>query len=128
MFEEIDKSKYVSLTTFRGNGDAVSTPIWLAGSGGTYEMITSGSTGKAKRLRNNSRVTVASCNATGKVAAGAKAFDGTLQLLEGAGGDRAAAAVASRYGITSKVMSVSTGSRRSTTRTTNSASGSPSTD
>ena len=59
--------KYLSLTTFRRDGRAVPTPVWFALDGERILVWTSPSSGKAKRIRNNPRVTVAPCTARGKI-------------------------------------------------------------
>jgi uncharacterized protein len=60
--------KYVSLTTFRRDGTAVSTPVWFVAENGSLLVETDGNSYKVKRIRRNDNVTVARCNATGRVA------------------------------------------------------------
>jgi hypothetical protein len=57
----------MSLTTFRKDGRSVATPVWFAEVNGVVYVNTSPNAGKLKRIRNNSRVTVAPCNQSGKV-------------------------------------------------------------
>lgn len=64
---QLDREKYVSLTTFRRDGTPVATPVWLAVDGDHILVITDAGTGKAKRIRNNPAVTVAPCDGRGKV-------------------------------------------------------------
>jgi uncharacterized protein len=59
--------KYVSLTTFRRDGTAVSTPVWFVPENGSLLVETDGNSYKVKRIRRNDNVSVASCNATGHV-------------------------------------------------------------
>jgi PPOX class probable F420-dependent enzyme len=58
---------YLSLTTFRKTGQAVSTPVWFADVDGKLVVTTDGKSGKAKRIRNNPAVTVAPCDMRGQV-------------------------------------------------------------
>lgn len=60
-------SKYLSLTTYRKDGSAVATPVWLVRDGDRLRVITDGSSGKAKRIRNNPDVLVAPCDARGRL-------------------------------------------------------------
>ena len=60
--------KYVSLTTFRRDGTPVSTPVWFVAENGNLLVETDGNSYKVKRIRRNDNVTVATCNATGRVA------------------------------------------------------------
>ncbi len=60
-------SRYVSLTTFRRTGDAVATPVWAAPDGADLVVWTRADSGKVKRLRHTSRVTVAPCDVRGNL-------------------------------------------------------------
>jgi len=67
--------KYLSLETFKKSGDGVKTPVWFAAEPSAkldsneakLYVYTTGVSGKVKRIRNNPRVNVAPCNASGKV-------------------------------------------------------------
>jgi PPOX class probable F420-dependent enzyme len=59
--------KYVSLTTFRRDGRAVSTPVWFVRENGNLLVETDGNSYKVKRIRRNKNVAVASCNAMGRI-------------------------------------------------------------
>ena len=71
-FASLHGRKYLSIETFRKNGQGVRTPVWFAGEPDddapekVYVYSTSDS-GKAKRIRNNGRVRVAPCDVRGKV-------------------------------------------------------------
>jgi PPOX class probable F420-dependent enzyme len=64
---EIHGQRYINLATFRKNGDAVHTPIWFAEDNGHLYVMTSGKSGKSKRMRNNPQVRIAPCTMRGKV-------------------------------------------------------------
>ncbi|HLJ65862.1 MAG TPA: PPOX class F420-dependent oxidoreductase [Chloroflexota bacterium] len=69
-FSSIARSRYVSLTTFRRNGTAVPTPVWIAparGGGQRLYVLTMVGAGKLKRLRHNPAVELAPCTARGKI-------------------------------------------------------------
>lgn len=59
--------KYISLTTFRKNGAAVSTPVWFGEEGDNLYVMTRSDMGKTKRVRNNPQVQVAPCTIRGRV-------------------------------------------------------------
>ncbi len=63
----IHGQKYISLTTFRKSGVAVSTPIWFAEGNGKLYLMTRSDSGKYKRLRNNPQVRIAPCTIRGKI-------------------------------------------------------------
>ena len=64
---ELDRKRYVALTTFRRNGREVTTPVWIAGENGKTWIYTNIHSGKVKRIRNNGRARVAPCDVRGKV-------------------------------------------------------------
>lgn len=64
---EFGRSAYLSLTTFRRDGQPVATPVWFAVDGDRILVWSSASAGKIKRIRNNSRVIVAVCDYKGKL-------------------------------------------------------------
>jgi PPOX class probable F420-dependent enzyme len=51
----------MSLTTFRNNGEPVSTPVWFAQEGETLYVLSTAEAGKVKRIRRNAQVEVAPC-------------------------------------------------------------------
>jgi PPOX class probable F420-dependent enzyme len=59
---------FVSLTTFRKSGAAVSTPVWIARDGDQLIVTTPAESGNVKRLRNSSRVELQACSRMGKTA------------------------------------------------------------
>jgi len=65
--EQLGAEKYVLLTTFRRDGRAVSTPLWVVPDGAGLAFWTPADTGKVKRIRNSGRVTLAACDMRGNV-------------------------------------------------------------
>jgi PPOX class probable F420-dependent enzyme len=61
----LEAARYVSLTTWRRDGTPVATPVWQITNGDTMWVWTGATTGKARRLRVNPAVGVASCTARG---------------------------------------------------------------
>ena len=59
--------KYISLTTFRKTGAGVPTPVWFGEDNGKLYVMTRGTMGKTKRIRNNPQVKVAPSTIRGKV-------------------------------------------------------------
>jgi uncharacterized protein len=58
--------QYLNLTTFRKNGQPVTTPVWFAQEGDTLYVFTLAESGKVKRIRNNGQVEVGPCDRSGK--------------------------------------------------------------
>jgi PPOX class probable F420-dependent enzyme len=69
-FAAFEGQKYLSLETFRKNGEGVRTPVWFAAEkddAAALFIYTIGETGKFKRIRNNPRVRIAPCDMRGNV-------------------------------------------------------------
>jgi uncharacterized protein len=66
-FEAFRRHRYLSLTTFRKTGKAVSTPVWFAGDDEEIFVWTNAGSGKVKRLRNSGKVKLAPCTFNGRV-------------------------------------------------------------
>jgi hypothetical protein len=64
---EIHSQRYISLATFRKNGNAVHTPIWFAEDDNKLYFMTNSRLGKVKRIRNNPNVKIAPCTIRGKI-------------------------------------------------------------
>ena len=62
-----DREAYISLATFKRNGDAVKTPVWFALLDGKFYVFTEAKSWKVKRLGRDDRVRAAACNVRGKV-------------------------------------------------------------
>jgi len=95
--ERLAAGHYLSLTTFRRDGTAVSTPVWLARDGDRLCVITDAGSGKAKRLRHTSRVELAPC--TGRGAETGPRAHGEAVLTDEAGTTHVRSQVAARYGL-----------------------------
>jgi PPOX class probable F420-dependent enzyme len=65
--DSLGAATYISLTTFRKNGDPVATPVWVVREGDSLFVITEDNSGKIKRLRNNPAVLLAPCDVRGRV-------------------------------------------------------------
>jgi PPOX class probable F420-dependent enzyme len=71
-FGGLQGHKYIDLETFRKNGQGVRTPVWFAaelpsGMPEKFYVYSNADSGKAKRIRNNSRVRIAPCDMRGRV-------------------------------------------------------------
>jgi len=79
---DLDREKYVSLTTFRRNGTPVATPVWLAPLGdGRHGFTTDPTSWKVKRARNNASVELRPCSMRGKVAPDAEVVNATAEVV-----------------------------------------------
>ena len=82
VIDEIGRSRYVSLTTYRKDGTAVATPVWHVLTDGELLVVSDADAWKVKRIRNDSRVVVTVCGIRGKITPGAPSARGTARLLD----------------------------------------------
>ena len=68
-FSIFEGQQFLSLTTFRRNGQPIATPVWFARAGDRLYVVTQPSTGKVKRIHHNAQVEVAPCTHVGKLLA-----------------------------------------------------------
>jgi uncharacterized protein len=99
------ESRFVSLTTFRRSGAAVSTPVWVGRDGGSLVVLTPVGSGKVKRLRHDPRVEIRPCGRFGKVPDGAEPVAGTAELREDpADVERARSTIRRTYPLESRLV------------------------
>jgi PPOX class probable F420-dependent enzyme len=104
----ITDEKYVLLTTFRKNGDAVPTPIWIVGlPGGSAGFTTEATSGKVKRIGNNPSVTLQPCNMRGTVQPGSPVVNATAEVLLDADARPIKAAVRRKYKVVTLMLTFS---------------------
>ena len=65
--DNFNGQKYLNIETFRKSGVGVPTPVWFLREGDALYVWTQANSGKAKRIRNNGRVRVAPCTASGEL-------------------------------------------------------------
>jgi PPOX class probable F420-dependent enzyme len=91
--------KFVSLTTFKKDGTAVATPMWIGRDGDHLFFWTPVESWKAKRAKNNPRVALVSCSRGGKVREGATPVDGVAEVItDPATVERLAGVIRRKYG------------------------------
>jgi PPOX class probable F420-dependent enzyme len=61
VFPNLQGHQFMSLITFRKNGEPVSTVVWFAQEADKLYVLTAADAGKVKRIRQNAQVEVAPC-------------------------------------------------------------------
>jgi PPOX class probable F420-dependent enzyme len=82
---QLGDEKFVSLTTFKRDGNPVASPMWIVRDGPQLWLWTPATASKVKRVRRNPRVTLTPCGRTGKVRTGAAGVDATAEVLTDVG-------------------------------------------
>jgi len=94
--------KYLSLETYRKNGQGVAVPVWFAEENRILYVYSEADSGKVKRIRNNPRVRVAPCNARG-VLKGEWA-EGSARILDGEAARHADDLLNAKYGFQKRLL------------------------
>jgi PPOX class probable F420-dependent enzyme len=96
-FDDLRRSRYALLRTYRRDGSPIDTPIWFAVDGRTLVFRTKIGP-KTARLARDPRVRLQACNFQGQVPTGAPTIDGRATILAGTDATQADAALRQRYG------------------------------
>jgi PPOX class probable F420-dependent enzyme len=105
----IADEKYVTITTLRRSGESVTSPVWIAPlADGRAGFTTGGTSGKVKRLRNNSTVTLQACSMRGVAKPGSPIVAATAVVVEGTEMATVHAAIKRKYGIPVTLISIPT--------------------
>jgi PPOX class probable F420-dependent enzyme len=104
MAHELDKARYVSFTSYKQNGTAVSLPVWIVDFEGGWAFTTDPGAFKLKRILRNPRVTLQACGVRGKVAEGSREYTGTAEYLDSATADRVNKAIRRKYWIAYRLL------------------------
>ncbi len=81
---DLAQEEFVSLTTYRRSGAAVSVPVWIApatDAGGGLLVTTTERAGKVKRVRHDRRVELRACDRRGVVAADAPVVAAQAEIV-----------------------------------------------
>ena len=96
----LGQSRYIRLTTFRRDGTPVPTPVWQVRDGDRLLVITTGTTGKVKRLRHTPRVLIAVSDQRGRVKPGVQDVEGAAEMITDVPElDRLAVLLKNKYGF-----------------------------
>jgi PPOX class probable F420-dependent enzyme len=108
--QQLGSEKYVLLTTFRKDGRAVSTPLWVIPDGDGLGFWTVAGSGKLKRIRNSGRVTVAACDVRGKPTG--EAVEATARIGDHADRLRVGEGIKKKYGLIGRLTMLGSRLRR----------------
>src|SRR6266567_1171406 len=107
---DLGAARYVLLTTFRKDGTAVPTPVWVARDGAELLVFTAPNAGKVKRIRRDGAVRIGPCTMRGRPT-GAD-VPAHARVLDSAGADRTLKLIARKYGVVGWLTVVNSRIRR----------------
>jgi len=99
--QALPSARYLLLTTYRRNATPVATPVWFAIDGERLLVWTDARSGKVRRIRRDSRVTLATCTLRGRPTSGAA--EGTAAVLPPEHGGAVQRLIDRRYGPTMRL-------------------------
>jgi PPOX class probable F420-dependent enzyme len=103
----LGEQKFVSLTTFKRNGDAVASPMWIVAEGDQLWAWTPADAWKVKRIRRDPRVTLTACGRRGNVQPGAPVIDATAEVITDAGEvTRVESLIKRKYGLEFRIVTL----------------------
>jgi uncharacterized protein len=110
---DLDEARYVSLTTFKRDGTAVSTPVWITGTQGRYDFTTGDKAWKTKRLLRDPAIEVRVCDMRGRVKPDTPVHRGTGEVSS-SNADIASVerALSAKYGWQFRATKLSDGIKR----------------
>ncbi len=88
---------YALLTTYRKDGRAVPTPVWVVRIGDELRVWTIRDSGKVKRIRRAGRAQIAPCTVRGKPRG--QSVDATARMLPDSEAPAVLDALATKYGL-----------------------------
>jgi uncharacterized protein len=107
---DLADAQFVLLTTFRKDGRAVPTAVWVAPVPDGLGVWTPAGSGKVKRIRRDGTVTLAECDRRGNPTG--PSVDGKARVLDAEGTARVRAAVRQKYGLLGKALTTISRLRR----------------
>jgi hypothetical protein len=99
--EQLGSEKYVLLTTYRKDGRAVPTPLWVVPDGDGLMVWTPAGSGKVKRIRNNGRVSVQACDFRGNPSG--EPIEAHARIGDAGDRRRVGAAITRKYGLSGRL-------------------------
>jgi PPOX class probable F420-dependent enzyme len=97
----LGQAQYALVTTYRRDGRAVPTPLWVVRDGDAVSVWTPTTSGKVKRIRRRNAVLVGPCDFRGNLRG--DQVPGTATILDAAGTARVRELLIGKYGISARL-------------------------
>ena len=102
MTNQLSKAKFISLETYKRNGEAVRTPVWFVLENGLIYFHSPAKSWKVKRLRGNPVVRLAPCARFGRIEG--DWLKGKATRIDGEDGKRIVKLVNSKQGLDGRIF------------------------
>jgi hypothetical protein len=102
MTNQLSKAKFISLETYKRNGEAARTPVWFVEENGLIYFHSPAKSWKVKRLRRNPVVRFAPCARFGRIEG--DWLKGKATRIDGEDGKRIVKLVNSKQGLDGRIL------------------------
>ena len=116
LLDTLGTGKYLLVTTFKRDGSAVATPVWVIRDDQALGVWTVTGSWKVKRIRNRSDVLVGPCDVRGNPTGGQ--VPATAEILDAVGTARYRSLLARKYGLVGRLTLLGSKLRRGAAGTT----------
>ena len=99
--DTVGQASYALVTSYRKDGRAVPTPVWVVRDGDTLALWTVTDSGKVKRIRRDPTVLIGPCDVRGRPTG--EQVPGRAEILDDAGTERVRALLRHKYGVMGRV-------------------------
>jgi PPOX class probable F420-dependent enzyme len=99
--ETVGEASYALVTTYKRDGTAVPTPVWVVRDGDAVAVWTVTGSGKVKRIRRSGTVLIGPCDVRGRPTG--EQVPGHAVILDPAGSARIRAALRRKYGLLGRI-------------------------
>ncbi|MFD7642620.1 PPOX class F420-dependent oxidoreductase [Kitasatospora sp. NPDC059795] len=113
--DRLAAGSYLLITSYRKDGSAVPTPVWMVRDGDTLGVWTAADSWKVKRIRRRADVLVGPCDVRGNPTG--EAVPATATVADAATAERYRKLLARKYGLLGRVLLLGSRLRRGTAGT-----------
>jgi len=99
--DTVGQASYALVTSYRKDGRAVPTPVWVVRDGDTLALWTVTDSGKVKRIRRDPTVLIGPCDVRGRPTG--DQVPGRAEILDDAGTERVRALLRHKYGVMGRI-------------------------
>ncbi|WP_371554524.1 PPOX class F420-dependent oxidoreductase [Streptomyces longwoodensis] len=110
LLDRLGAGKYLLLTSYRKNGTAVATPVWVVRDGDALGVWTTADSWKVKRIRARPDVLVGPCDLRGHPTG--DQLPATAEIVDAATVGRYRQLIARKYGLTGRLTLLGSRLRR----------------
>lgn len=103
-FGEFQREKYISIESYRRNGEPVRRPVWFVEDNGILYVRTDDTTGKVKQIRRNPKIRIAISNFRGTPKG--DWVDATAEIRTGPEVEEKFSMLQKKYGLTAKLLGI----------------------